>query len=139
MSNLATPQWKVQSTDLGDGIRQVTLNNPPVNALSFALCAELFAAVDEAEHDAAVTTVVFAGSNGFFSGGADVNDLNNLKAAPPPGTKTIRRSTATRSAAGSSSRSPPTTASRRRSRGSDSPRSSSACCRAPAGRSVCRG
>jgi len=90
MSNLATPQWKVQSTDLGDGIRQVTLNNPPVNALSFALCAELFAAVDEAEHDAAVTTVVFAGSNGFFSGGADVNDLNNLKAAPPPGTKTIR-------------------------------------------------
>jgi 3-hydroxyacyl-CoA dehydrogenase len=80
----------VKSQDLGEGIRLLTLDNPPVNALSFALSAELFAAVEAAEADAAVTTVIFTGSNGFFSGGADVNDLNNLRAAPAPGTKTIR-------------------------------------------------
>ena len=41
MSNSNTPQ-RVKTTDLGDGVRLITLDNPPVNALSFALSAELF-------------------------------------------------------------------------------------------------
>ncbi len=80
----------ILSSDLGDGIRLLTLDNPPVNALSFALCGELFAAINAAEADPAITTVILTGSGGMFSGGADVNDLNNLKAAPEPGTITIR-------------------------------------------------
>jgi 3-hydroxyacyl-CoA dehydrogenase len=90
MSELTQPQWKVKGSDLGDGVRLITLDSPPVNALSFALCAELVAAIHEAENDASVSTVVITGANGYLSGGADVNDLNNIDARPGPETKTAR-------------------------------------------------
>jgi 3-hydroxyacyl-CoA dehydrogenase len=77
---------RVKSEDLGDGIRLLTLDNPPVNALGYAMCAELLPAVEAAAADAAITTVIFAGANGMFSGGADVNDFST----PPDGKKTIR-------------------------------------------------
>ena len=70
-----------------DGIRVITINNPPVNALSFAVSAELVAAVEAAEKDATVTAVIFTGANGLFSGGADINDFAT---EPGPDTKTIR-------------------------------------------------
>jgi 3-hydroxyacyl-CoA dehydrogenase len=78
---------RVKSADAGDGIRLITLDNPPVNALSFALSAELLALIEAAESDPAVTTVIFTGANGLFSGGADVNDFAT---EPTPETKTIR-------------------------------------------------
>ena len=68
-------------------VRIITLDNPPVNALSFALSAELLPLVEAAEHDASVKAVVFTGANGLFSGGADVNDFST---EPGPDTKTIR-------------------------------------------------
>ncbi|MEO6834714.1 MAG: 3-hydroxyacyl-CoA dehydrogenase NAD-binding domain-containing protein [Candidatus Tumulicola sp.] len=71
----------------GEKIVVATLDNPPVNALSFAFSAQLLSAVDAAESDPAVRAVVFAGANGIFSGGADVNDFNT---EPVPGTTTIR-------------------------------------------------
>jgi 3-hydroxyacyl-CoA dehydrogenase len=77
---------RVKSADLGDGIRLLTLDNPPVNALGYAMCAELVPAVEAAAADPAVTTVIFTGANGMFSGGADVNDFST----PPDGKKTIR-------------------------------------------------
>ena len=60
-----------------DGVRVITLDNPPVNALSLAYCAKLLAAVEAAERDAAVEAVVVSGANGLFSAGADVNDFRN--------------------------------------------------------------
>jgi 3-hydroxyacyl-CoA dehydrogenase len=69
-----------------DGILVLTLDNPPVNALGYATCAELVPAVEAAAADPAVTTVIFTGANGMFSGGADVNDFST----PPDGKKTIR-------------------------------------------------
>jgi 3-hydroxyacyl-CoA dehydrogenase len=86
MSNSNTTQ-RVKSTDLGDGVRLITLDNPPVNALSFALSAELLPLVQAAEADATVTTVIFTGANGLFSGGADINDFGTQ---PTPETRTIR-------------------------------------------------
>jgi 3-hydroxyacyl-CoA dehydrogenase len=77
---------RVKSEDLGDGIRLLTLDNPPVNALGYAMCAELVPAVEAAAADPAVSTVIFTGANGMFSGGADVNDFST----PPDGKKTIR-------------------------------------------------
>jgi 3-hydroxyacyl-CoA dehydrogenase len=77
---------RVKSEDLGDGIRLLTLDNPPVNALGYATCAELVPALDAAAADPAITTVIFTGANGMFSGGADVNDFST----PPDGKKTIR-------------------------------------------------
>jgi 3-hydroxyacyl-CoA dehydrogenase len=68
-------------------VRVITLDNPPVNALSFAYSAQLLAAVESAERDDAVSAVVLKGANGLFSAGADVNDFN---AEPVAGTTTIR-------------------------------------------------
>ncbi len=70
-----------------DGVRIITLDHPPVNALSFALCAELLPVVETANADGAITAVVFTGANGLFSGGADINDFST---EPTPDTKTIR-------------------------------------------------
>jgi 3-hydroxyacyl-CoA dehydrogenase len=81
------PGAKCRVTDLGDGVRLITLDNPPVNALSFALSAELLPLVQAAEADATVTTVIFTGANGLFSGGADINDFGTQ---PTPETRTIR-------------------------------------------------
>jgi 3-hydroxyacyl-CoA dehydrogenase len=60
----------------GKGVRVITLDNPPVNALSFAYCAKLHEAIEAAHADDAVEAIVFTGANGLFSGGADVNDFN---------------------------------------------------------------
>jgi 3-hydroxyacyl-CoA dehydrogenase len=68
-------------------VRLITLDNPPVNALSFAYCAKLYEAIEAAHADDSVETIVFTGANGLFSGGADVNDFNN---EPPAGAITIR-------------------------------------------------
>lgn len=74
-------------TEDRDGVRIVTLDNPPVNSLSFALSGELLPIVEAASADANVKAVVFAGANGIFSAGADINDFST---EPTPETRTIR-------------------------------------------------
>ncbi len=69
------------------GVAIITLNNPPVNALSFSYCAKLIETLEAAHADDAVQAVVFTGANGLFSAGADVNDFNR---EPPPNAVTIR-------------------------------------------------
>ncbi|HEX3670336.1 MAG TPA: 3-hydroxyacyl-CoA dehydrogenase NAD-binding domain-containing protein [Candidatus Cybelea sp.] len=58
-------------------IRLVTLDNPPVNALSFAYCAKVLRALESAHADDAVEAIVITGASGLFSAGADVNDFNS--------------------------------------------------------------
>jgi len=74
-------------TDDRGGVRVVALDNPPVNALSFAYSSALLPVLAAAESDDDVHAVVLTGANGLFSAGADINDFN---AHPEPGTKTIR-------------------------------------------------
>ncbi|HEV8023136.1 MAG TPA: 3-hydroxyacyl-CoA dehydrogenase NAD-binding domain-containing protein [Candidatus Lustribacter sp.] len=69
------------------GVRIVTLDNPPVNAISFAYAAQLVPALAAAEADASVHAVVLTGANGLFSGGADISDFT---VHPEPGAQTIR-------------------------------------------------
>jgi 3-hydroxyacyl-CoA dehydrogenase len=76
-----------RQAEAGKNVAVVTLDNPPVNALSFAFSARLLDAIAEVENDAGVSAVVLAGAGGIFSGGADVNDF---KSEPPPDAKTIR-------------------------------------------------
>ncbi len=64
-----------------EGVGVITLDNPPVNALSFAYCAKLLAAIEAAERDPEIKAVVITGANGLFSAGADVNDFQH---EPPP-------------------------------------------------------
>lgn len=75
------------ATATRDGIRILTLGNPPVNALSFATSAALVQAIETAETDDAVRAVVITGSGGVFSGGADINELRKPPAA---GSKSVR-------------------------------------------------
>lgn len=56
-------------------IRVITLDNPPVNALSFAYCAKLLDEIHAAHSDDAIEAIVITGANGLFSAGADVNDF----------------------------------------------------------------
>lgn len=70
-----------------EGIRILTLDNPPVNALSFATSGALLAEIEAADGDDAIKAVVITGRNGFFSGGADINDFLRT---PEPGSKSVR-------------------------------------------------
>jgi 3-hydroxyacyl-CoA dehydrogenase len=62
----------------------ITLDNPPVNALGQGLRTDLAAALERAQHDAAIGAVVITGSAAAFSGGADVSEFNSFKAAVAP-------------------------------------------------------
>ncbi len=70
-----------------DGVCVVMLDNPPINAISFAYSAALVATLEAAEADPAVHAIVLIGANGLFSGGADINDFTTK---PVGGTMTIR-------------------------------------------------
>ena len=74
-------------TDDRDGVRIVTLDNPPINAFSFAYSTALVPVLAAAEADPSVHAIVVTGANGLFSGGADINDFTT---EPAPGTKTVR-------------------------------------------------
>ncbi|HXO16987.1 MAG TPA: 3-hydroxyacyl-CoA dehydrogenase NAD-binding domain-containing protein [Candidatus Dormibacteraeota bacterium] len=68
-------------------VRVVTLDNPPLNTLSFASCAKLLAELKAAHADDSVGALVISGANGLFSAGADISDFNQELT---PDTITIR-------------------------------------------------
>ena len=86
MTALTEPVYMVKGADR-EGIRVLTLDNPPINAVGFALSADLLNEIESAEKDSAVRAVVITGANGIFSGGADINDFET---EPTAETKTIR-------------------------------------------------
>jgi len=67
----------VQLTKM-DGIAVVTINNPPVNALSAAVSAGIAAAVAQIEKDDCVEAVVFIGAGRTFIAGADIKEFGEL-------------------------------------------------------------
>lgn len=79
------------SSETRDGVRVISIHNPPVNALSSAVSEALLAEIAAAEADPDVAAIVITGSNGTFSGGADITEF--LK-RPPPGAKNARDVTA---------------------------------------------
>ncbi len=78
-------------TETRAAIRVISLQSPPVNALSFAVSEALLQAVEAADRDDAIEAIVVTGSGGIFSGGADINDF--LK-PPPPQAKNLRHALA---------------------------------------------
>jgi 3-hydroxyacyl-CoA dehydrogenase len=64
-----------------DGIGVITLDNPPINAISQSTRAGLKAAIEAAEA-AVVTRLIITGSGRFFTGGADANEFG--RPAEPP-------------------------------------------------------
>ena len=68
-----------------DGIAVITIDNPPVNALSQEVADGIDAAVARAQADAAVRGVVIAGAGRTFVAGADIKGLEELAWGTGPG------------------------------------------------------
>ena len=75
----------VHSEDRGDGVRLLTLDRPPANAITAGLLADLSAALDDAREDPAVRAVVLTGEGRFFSAGLDLRGGIDFQAATSTG------------------------------------------------------
>src|SRR5262245_43952986 len=62
----------VRAEDRDGGVRVLTLDRPPANAIDEHLLGDLDAALDAARDDARVRAVVLAGAGTFFSAGFDL-------------------------------------------------------------------
>jgi 3-hydroxyacyl-CoA dehydrogenase len=65
-------------TTIQDGIAVITLNNPPVNALSPEVIDRLSAAVEAAQGDPSVHGLVIVGGGRTFIAGADIKGLDAM-------------------------------------------------------------
>ncbi len=61
-----------------DGIAVVTINNPPVNALSSGVSAGIATVVSQIENDPSIQAVVFIGAGRTFVAGADIKEFGEL-------------------------------------------------------------
>ncbi|HUF75849.1 MAG TPA: 3-hydroxyacyl-CoA dehydrogenase NAD-binding domain-containing protein [Longimicrobiales bacterium] len=64
-------------TDTVDSVRVITLDNPPVNALSLALRTAVHDAIEAAVADDAIEAIVLTGGGKMFSGGADIKEFDS--------------------------------------------------------------
>ena len=76
----------VTHADRPDGVRVITIDNPPVNAISSAFRTEMKAAIEAAGADDAVKAVVITGAGRAFIAGADIREFGKT---PPAGTPTL--------------------------------------------------
>ena len=67
-----------------DTIGVITINNPPVNALSLAVTEAIREAVKEFAQDSAVQAIVLIGGGRTFSGGADIKEFGNIMVGKRP-------------------------------------------------------
>jgi 3-hydroxyacyl-CoA dehydrogenase len=70
--------------DVRGSVAVVTLNNPPVNGLGYALRVGIVESLDRALADPKVNAVVLIGSDRAFSGGADVKEFGTANAGKSP-------------------------------------------------------
>ena len=62
----------------------ITLENPPVNALSLGLRKAIADGVERAANDASIRAIVIVGSGNAFCGGADVSEFGRPVMAASP-------------------------------------------------------
>jgi len=65
--------------DIRDRVVVITIDNPPVNALSAGVPEGISEAVERAGHDAAADAIVLIGAGTTFIAGADINIFSELK------------------------------------------------------------
>jgi enoyl-CoA hydratase len=75
----------VDAEDRGQGVRVLTMNRPPANAITPQLLNDLSAALEVAGADDAVRAVVLTGEGRFFSAGLDLRGGIDFAAAATPG------------------------------------------------------
>ncbi|GAB3366440.1 MULTISPECIES: 3-hydroxyacyl-CoA dehydrogenase NAD-binding domain-containing protein [Giesbergeria] len=72
----------VVTTAREGGVLVVTIDNPPVNALGVAVRQGLWAALEQAEQDAAVQAVLLLGAGTSFIAGADIREFGQPPQPP---------------------------------------------------------
>ncbi|KAF7658721.1 hypothetical protein LDENG_00008770 [Lucifuga dentata] len=72
-----------QYTRVSGSVGLITLQNPPVNALSARVRQGIVDTVQKALSDSEVKSVVICGQNGVFCGGADIKEFAGPFAGPP--------------------------------------------------------
>jgi len=65
----------IRVDDREGGVRLLTLDRPPANAIDKTLLTDLSAALDDARTDDAVRALVITGAGKFFSGGLELAEL----------------------------------------------------------------
>jgi len=70
--------------DVSDDVAVLTVEYPPVNALSAAVRTGLGEALERARHDPAVTAVVIVGGGSTFIAGADITEMGTEKSKVLP-------------------------------------------------------
>src|SRR5450631_1667631 len=63
-----------------DGVAIITVDNPPVNALSTGVPAGILSALETAQADSAIHAIVLTAAGKTFIAGADINDFLNVVA-----------------------------------------------------------
>lgn len=71
-----------------EDIAVITLDNPPVNSLSFEVRDALKHKLDQVRQDATYKALVIIGAGRMFSSGADISEFNQ---SPPPDTPNLPR------------------------------------------------
>jgi len=79
------------SYEVRSGVAVVTLNNPPVNGLSFATRKGVTDALERANADAAVKAIVITGAGKMFSGGADIREFGTPESLAEPNLLSVIR------------------------------------------------
>ncbi len=69
-----------------NGIAVITINNPPVNALSPGVPEGIARAIEEVNNDAAVQACVLIGGGRTFVSGADIKEFGKMRSGNAPGT-----------------------------------------------------
>ncbi|MCH2210729.1 MAG: 3-hydroxyacyl-CoA dehydrogenase NAD-binding domain-containing protein [Fuerstiella sp.] len=64
--------------EVRDDVTVISLMNPPVNALSQAVCRAVLSAVEDAARADAVCAIIITGAGKTFSGGADISEFDSL-------------------------------------------------------------
>ncbi|HEX8011332.1 MAG TPA: 3-hydroxyacyl-CoA dehydrogenase NAD-binding domain-containing protein [Casimicrobiaceae bacterium] len=87
---MPAPDAPVVSLSRDGAVALITIDHPPVNALSREVRAELVAALDEALGDDAVRAIVLSSAGKAFCAGADIREFD-LAPQPPHLTDVIQR------------------------------------------------
>src|ERR1700739_3199964 len=72
-----------------NGIAVITINNPPVNALSPGVPEGIAAALDEIDRDAEITAAVLIGGGRTFVAGADIKEFGKITSGKARGAELL--------------------------------------------------
>src|SRR5437660_11972221 len=69
----------------------ITINNPPVNALSPGVLESILAAMEAVECDPEIKTAVLTGAGSTFIAGADIKEFGKITVGQQPRDEGLRR------------------------------------------------